>query len=137
MAAASEPKPDPFRASLLGGICAAAVVLTFLGLHFCLHWAGKIAADVVPLIPTTKLMRPLAGAAVPLGLAIGLGAGLLRRRRMGALVAAGMVAYVATSVITTIWLKPPSLGQHGIIHWIAQGLWAALTRGPASAPAAV
>lgn len=127
MAGESESTPDPFRASLLGGICAAAAVLAFLGLHFSLHHIGGLSAEVIPLVPTSKIMRPLAGAAIPLGLAIGLGAGLLRRHRMGTLIVAGTVAYVLTSVIATAWLKPNALGVHTLTHWIGQGISAALT----------
>jgi hypothetical protein len=120
-------KPDPFRASLIGGICAAVAVLAFLGLHWVLHWAGSLTAEVLPVTPTTKLMRPLAGAAIPAGLAIGLVAGVLRRHRVGVLLAAGLAAYVLTSVIATAWLQPPVLGEHSLAHWIDQGFWAALT----------
>jgi hypothetical protein len=134
MAEVSQSKPDPFRASLLGGICAAAVVLAFLGLHWSLHYAGRITADLVPLMPTTKLMRPLAGAAIPVGLAIGLGAGVLRRHRVGALLVAGAVGYVATSIIATVWLKPPALGEHGFVYWLGQGMWASLTYAVVAGP---
>lgn len=123
----SATKADPFRASLLGGICAAAVVLAFLGLHYGLHWTARFTAPIAPLVPTQQIMRPLAGAAIPLGLAIGLGAGVLRRRRYGVLTAAGIAGYVAASVIVTVWLAPEALGRHGTLHWIAQGAWAALT----------
>ena len=134
MVEASQSKPDPFRASLLGGICAAAVVLAFLGLHWSLHWAARVNADLVPLVPTTKLMRPLAGAAIPVGLAIGLGAGLLRRHRMGALVAAGAAGYVLTGVVATVWLKPAVLGEHSLVYWLGQGMWTSLTYAVVAGP---
>ena len=119
---------------MLGGICAAAAVLAFLGLHWILHYAGQVTANLVPLMPTTKIMRPLAGAAIPIGLVIGLGAGVLRRHRVGALVAAGMAGYVLTSVIATVWLKPRGLGEHGLMYWLAQGLWASLTYAVVAGP---